>query len=347
MSLKNTYKNYGLLGLLLVSLSLFLIPHSYVELIYGKGIFSIIRLIISPLVWLPFPLIYFLTLGVVIMVLRLFFIRRPLLSKIKRLAIGLSTFILLFYWLWAYNYRRIDFDSRYPLIPTAALDSTSLLEELQSATDEMLLSRPLNPSTVYRAAQLEDMIRPYVKDATQQFGYRSAGLVRVKELLPAGILLRIKTAGFYLPYVGEAYIDAGLHPLQKPFTMAHEMSHGFGVTDEGACNFLAYLATFHHPDSSIRYRAAMGYYRYVAGEYRWRYPNHYSELRAALPATIQHDLDDINRQMLKYPDIFPKVRDQIYNKYLTVQGVKEGLASYDKIIDYVRQARAQGLLDTH
>jgi hypothetical protein len=48
--------------------------------------------------------------------------------------------------------------------------------------------------------------------------------------------------------------------------------------------------------------------------------------------------------MRRYPDFFPKWRDQIYDQYLKIQGIKEGMSSYDNIIDLVRQARKQGLL---
>ena len=58
------------------------------------------------------------------------------------------------------------------------------------------------------------------------------GKIRCRQILPQGILLRISTAGFYNPLTGECNIDKGLHPLQKPFVMAHELFHGMGITGE-------------------------------------------------------------------------------------------------------------------
>jgi hypothetical protein len=222
------------------------------------------------------------------------------------------------------------------------MDSSGLALELNQARLELIKYRP-DTLADYSPVQIELIIRPSVIRYCALFGYIAPGKVRVKTL-PAGTLLRIKTAGFYLPYTGEAYIDRGLHSIQLPFTQAHEMCHGYGVTDEGACNFIAYLATINQGDSTVRYSGVMGYYRYVAGEYRYRFPKAYQSIRDSLPAFIQTDLDEINAQMLKYPDIFPKWRDKIYNKYLTTLHVPGGMASYDRIMDYVRQARQKGLI---
>jgi hypothetical protein len=122
------------------------------------------------------------------------------------------------------------------------------------------------------------------------------------------------------------------------------MCHGYGVTDEGACNFIAYLATIDQKDSTIHYSGAMGYFRYVASAYRYHYPREYQKIRDRLPLIIQSDLEEINKQLMKYPDIFPKWRDRIYNKYLLALNVPGGIENYDKIIDYVRQARDHGML---
>jgi Protein of unknown function (DUF3810) len=263
---------------------------------------------------------------------------------VKRLAwIGyaLTLLFLLFFLMWAFNYKRTDFALRFP-ITLPKIDSSGLAEELNLATAVLIKNRP-RTILDYRPTEIENLIRPSIKKYCATFSYVAPGNVRVKTL-PAGTLLRIKTAGFYLPYAGEAYVDLGLHPIQLPFTQAHEMCHGYGVTDEGAANFIAYLATINQPDSTVRYSGAMSYFRYVAGEYRYHFPKAYQMFRIHLPEIVQMDLDSINSQMLKYPDIFPVLRDKVYNKYLTLLNVPGGMASYDKIIDYVREARLVGLL---
>jgi len=120
--------------------------------------------------------------------------------------------------------------------------------------------------------------------------------------------LRFGTAGLYWPFVGEGNIDSGLHELQQPFTMAHELAHGYGITNEGVCNFIAYLACQNAENDFIRYSGLVTYWRYAAIAYQGF-----------------ENLD-------KYPDIMPTFRNFAYDKYLKSQGISEGLASYSQII---------------
>lgn len=340
--LRHTRKNRVFLIILSISFLLFLFPAIWMEALYGKLIYQGVRLMINLVSWIPFPLIYFPILAVP------GWIYYVLKSKKSWKALALShlkalvAVIILFYWLWAFNYRRNDFVTRFE-VTVPKMDSAALTAELYYALTLMKTQRSQEPSK-YKPVEIEKLLRPTVKTICNSFGYSSPGTIRVKALYPKGSLLRIKTAGFYFPHGGEAYVDGGLHPLQLGFTMAHEMCHGYGATDEGACNFLAFLATQASLDSSVQYSGAIGYYRYVAGAYRYYFPQAYQNFRQSLPAVIQQDLDEINKAMMRYPDFFPKWRDQIYDQYLKIQGIKDGMSSYDNIIDLVRQARKQGLL---
>ena len=340
--LRHSGKNRGFLLVLLISCTLFFLPPEWMEGLYGKLIFPFVRILLHLISWIPFPLIY---IPIVAIPGWIYFLLKSSHSwkvlVLKHLK-AVIVIIILFYWLWAFNYRRTTFEHRFE-VSVPKLDSASLFRELIYAADLMKTQRNSDPSR-YTPVEIEELVRPSVKTICQQFGYTPPGKNRVKALYPKGTLLRIKTAGFYFPHAGEAYVDGGLHPLQLAFTIAHEMSHGFGVTDEGACNFLAFLATQSSTDSSIQYSGAIGYFRYVAGAYRYYFPQAYQAFRDQLPLPIQTDLDEINQAMRRYPDLLPKLRDQIYDNYLKLQGIKEGMSSYDNIIDLVRQAREQGLL---
>ncbi|MCB0582976.1 MAG: DUF3810 family protein, partial [Phaeodactylibacter sp.] len=72
--------------------------------------------------------------------------------------------------------------------------------------------------------------------------------------------------GLYFPFTGEGHIDAGLHPLQKPYVMAHELAHGYGFGDEGTCNFLGYLACIGSDDPVIAYIGHLNYWRTLAAD---------------------------------------------------------------------------------
>lgn len=341
MILRSRHKIIGIVVFSFISVLAFFLSPGLLEKVYGGLLFPLVRLFFSLLVWIPVPLIYLILVSLLILIISLLRGQGSLKSKgFKSGALVLSV-ILLFYWLWAYNYKRVSFGDRFP-VSLPPVDSQSLKEELAFAA-QLLLDNSPSHRRYPSLRETERIIRPQVDSVCRKFGYQTPGTIRVKALYPKGLLLRIRTAGFYFPHGGEAYIDPGLHELQIPFTMAHEMGHGFGVADEGACNFIALMALHRHPDSMMRYSGAMGYFRYVAGAYRYYFPEDYQHFRDQLPAAIQDDLNQINARLLKYPDIFPKLRDRIYDNYLKMQGIHEGLGSYDKIIDMVREARQRGI----
>lgn len=65
-------------------------------------------------------------------------------------------------------------------------------------------------------------------------------------------LRRLKAAGMYVPFTGEALVDPTRSAAGLPFTAAHELAHMMGVGNEGAANIAAYAAC-------VDYGAAAGY----------------------------------------------------------------------------------------
>jgi hypothetical protein len=118
--------------------------------------------------------------------------------------------------------------------------------------------------------------------------------------------------------------------------MMHEMGHAYGFGDEGSCNFLAYLAGIRSEDPAIAYTAHLAFYRTVATNYLRYEPELYREFRAQLPTGIQSDLDAINKNLLEYPDIMPRIRYAAYDTYLKAQGIREGMQNYSRVIMLVK-----------
>lgn len=342
MGIRNHKVKISIISVILVLSAILFFNPLLAEGLYGNGIYFIIRSFFHVFSFIPIPLIYFLLLLLIFGILKAFRSKVTVVSTLKKTAIGCFIIVWLFYFLWAFNYSRPSFNSKFPL-QKEKMDSIAWNEELLFARQQIVVKRP-HLLTTYTTREIEQKVREHVRTICSKYEYNAPGKIRVKSLWPKGSLLRIGTAGFYLPFAGEAYIDPGLVFIQKPFTLAHEMCHGYGVTDEGACNFLAYLALIHHPDSTINYSSQLAYFRTIASEYRWRYPDNYKRIRDSLPLLIKSDLDEINANFSKYPDIFPRLRQNIYDNYLKIQGIREGMANYENIIGYVRQGRKNGTL---
>lgn len=326
----------------------------WTERFYSRGLFIGIRNIIDyGLAWLPFPLAYLVIPGVLIWMgvsIRRWWRRREGgWDKIRSAGAGILAFLggllFFFFFLWGFNYSRIPLEQQLDLQPQP-LTTEELREEFDLATTALIAARARIPGASDRALNylpearpLEQQLRKEVAAWLQSKGYYAGGRVRGRQLYPKGALLRFGTAGIYFPFTGEGHADAGLHPLQMPPVLAHELAHGFGFGDEGVCNYIAYAACVHSDDPVIAYASILSFWRTLAAQYRARRPDEYRQLREALPAGILADIEAIYQTMLAYPDLFPRFRDAAYNTYLKAQGVQEGMLSYDKVVMLVRAER--------
>lgn len=320
------------------------------EQLYARGVFLLLRMAIDYSVgWLPFAAIYWIIFFAVAWVVLRFghilFIWRHY-TWWQRIGYGLGSLWVflcrlwvLFLLMWGYNYARVPLETQLGL-DARPLTHAELLAEVQWVQKQAAAVRkeiPFADTSALTAAHYvefdtERMMRLYLEDALNEWGYPTWGSVRCRQLVPDGILLRFSTSGVYLPWTGEGHIDHALHPIRKPFTMAHEMGHGYGFGDEAVCNFLGYVACLKSPHPAIRYSGLLMYWQYAASELRDIDEEGYKRLREQLDAGIAADLRAIRAVSERYPPLMQNIQQAAYNAYLKSQGVKEGVLSYDRMV---------------
>lgn len=261
--------------------------------------------------------------------------------------------IFIFLVIWGYNYARI------PIEIQIEIDARKLyVEELRSEAEYIMqatakaradiggLAEDIDTFALTEAdfpANLEDEMRHCLLQVLEDFGYPTIGRVRGRQLYP-GLLYGFNSSGVYMPFVGEGHIESALHILQKPFTLAHEMAHGYGFGDEGTCNFLGYLACLRSEYPAIRYAGQLNYWRYVFGELSYSDYYFYKDLRNNIDRGMYNDLEAIYAKMDKYFEFVPGLQAIAYEAYLQMQGVKEGLQSYDRMVLMVVAMRRKNML---
>lgn len=322
-----------------------IIPEQIFDKVYYRHVFGWIRnLYDHSLGWLPFPFIYLI---VPFLIFRIIIWCRQwskgILFQLSRALGGIAMIIALFYLLWGFNYHQVELQQRLGLV-LEKVTKDDIEKEFIRAT-EVLASEVRLLDTVYKsdaaisAFKITDNdLRVDVERALAVLDMPHKGRVRVRQLWPNGLLLRWSTAGIYIPHAGEGHIDRGLLSIQKPFTIAHEMAHGYGVTDEGACNFIAWLACSGSSDPWIRFGGAFMYWRYAAAEMP---DEKVREIIQLLDPVVVNALVLVRENDRKYPDILPQIRDAIYSSYLKQHGVKGGLRSYNYVVmmvsEYLKQ----------
>jgi hypothetical protein len=321
-----------------------------VEKLYSRGLYPLIRKFWDiSFAYSPIPLFHLFWIGILFFVYRLIRIwtqkNVPTIQKRKdfmhKLLSGVGILVIGFYFLWGFNYSRPLFTKQIGL-KIQKIDSLQLRQELERAAAEMIdlkmkISNPVidSNSIDYKKKctfpeDLEGQIRQDVTKLLNEYQFPAGGKLRGRSLKPNGILRRFGATGVYWPWAGECNMDNSLHPLDKPFTLAHELSHGYGWADEGTCNFLAYLSCRKSNSLYVQYAGYINYYRYIASNYKRQNPIQYDAFRKTLLETVRQDLDAMNANSKLYPEWFDT--SFIYEKYLKSQGVKEGLNSYSRIV---------------
>ena len=315
-----------------------------VEKWYTNGFYDGVRWVFDLLTgWLPFAFIYLVFCALLVLIIvrvKKWWAIPSWKSKLLKASTGVVTLLAVLYtsftWLWGFNYEKTSFSQKHQLQTIEIADSILFqdLEELSFRLSEKRQSLGLPDSITWDMLprDLDYRVRSALNDGLSMMGYDPKGKLRAKLLHPRGSLLRISTAGIFLPFSGEGHVDPGLHPIMIPFVMAHEMSHAQGFTNEGVCNFVAYHTMSHSVDPLLSYCGSMGYFRYLASQCRRMDVSWYKTFFENLDPLVKNDLIHISAYSRKYPDILPKLRDLTYDTYLKAQGIQDGMKSYNTVV---------------
>ena len=341
------------LGILTLLFNYFLSLNPYfTEVVYSRGLYLLIRNLFDfTLGLLPFPVLY-LAISILIGMLLLRWVKsrkskqkKALKNRVASTLLTLSAWIggaiFFFYALWGFNYQRVPLAEKLKL-PVQSLDTTLIRMEFEWATKEMVRAREAIPvfsdtsiTVVQLPAQMEELVRTELENLLDSMGYPTPGHARCRSIHPEGFLLQSGASGIYIPFVGEGHIDAALPPATRPFTMAHELSHGYGFGEESVCNFLGFLACIQSDNAILAYSGWFDYWREIASLYRSQNPGAYQAFRDQLPPTIVADLQALRNLYEKYPGFFPEISRSIYEWYLKKQGIEEGLRNYSQVVELV------------
>jgi hypothetical protein len=247
-------------------------------------------------------------------------------------------FVLFFYGLWGFNYDRLGLERQLRL-EVAALDLATIRAEAEGTARELAVARASVPGAKRTALgdaalprDLETAARTLVTKVLGNAGFPVPGRARVRPLWPGGLLMRLSSSGFYFPYCGEGYIAGNLTAAEKPFVTAHEMAHAYGLTDEGAANFMSFLACSSSDEPVIRYSGLLAYWEYILPEFARLSPGEAKKLAVRLPEGVRADIRTAAENWDRYRGPVRAAAQAVYERYLKSQGIKEGVRSYDRFV---------------
>ncbi len=340
------------LGVIAIAIRLlFAWQPTWCEAVYSRGLYPWLHeglgLLFS---WLPFPAVYLFFIGLGLWLIgaagryRHYRQRRKAgLPKEGNYFKGFVAFLMgLVFWfllLWGYNYARVPMSEQLALEVPEAMDYQGIWAEAQYIKTACIQARQAIPHQDTHALtlaaypeNLEEIMRASLKKVLARNGYDTSWQVRGRFLYP-GTLLRFNSSGVYFPFVGEGNIDGGVHTISKPFTMAHELAHGYGFGDEAVCNFWGFMACVESEHPAIRYSGYLMYWRYVYGALmEFMTEEDYQVERATISRGMYNDIEAIYANMDNFPPFIPFLQPAVYDVFLKVQGVEEGIESYDRMV---------------
>lgn len=248
----------------------------------------------------------------------------------------LGAIVFFFLVLWGYNYQRVPIFQQIGLKPIP-LNEDQLVREVELTRNILnQLRYNIEEDTVAIGEtmpyeDLEKLVRANMREHLYLLGLNFTGEPRTKQFYPAGFMRRMGILGIYFPFTAESYIDPTLHPLEKPFTIAHEMAHSYGVTDEGEANFIAWVICSNSDDPLLQYSGQLRLLRYQMGDLYRMSQEVYIHFYKTLPAGIRNDLRAIQRIQEEIKPINLEISRKSNDLFLKTQGVKAGVNSYQQL----------------
>lgn len=252
---------------------------------------------------------------------------------VRALLNGFGFILFWFYALWGYNYSASNLESR--------LRKQNHISDHGLNTYDMAFRSVIEASAQWQFVKDQTWTETEIREAVEAFlthyDYPTEGRARCRVIHNKGIARRAGILGIYLPFVSEGHADGSQTRFGLPFTMAHELSHAYGITDEGEANLVAYLSLIQSDNDWLRYCAYLQLTRSCLIQQKMADPQGYPDFRAQLPSVLIAHMDEINENISQYPSFFPEFSSAVNNFYLQSQGVAEGVESYDKYVDLVYQ----------
>lgn len=240
-------------------------------------------------------------------------------------------------WLFAAGYYGSDFSDQIGLISDGVTT-----EELISVTtlfsekvNELSMQVPRNEDGLF-AADLDDLFAesPTIYDhLVEEFPSLNVVVQEPKPMFLSKLLSYMGFTGFYFPLTGESNINTDSPAFLIPDTIAHEISHQLGVTDEEEANFAGITACITSDQNSYQYSGYMSGLIYLMNALLMVDQDAQHEVRSHLTEEVLADLTYNSAYWDSYSSSSGEVAQAIYDSYLKANGQVLGIQSYGACVD--------------
>lgn len=191
----------------------------------------------------------------------------------------------------------------------------------------------------------EELMNKEAKESMQALGGRfpklSGFYVTPKKLLFSKFISQQYMQGYYFPFSMEANYNSIMYVTNKPFTMCHELAHTKSYIFEDEANFLAYLACVESDDTFFKYSGYLGVLNYVNNAFYLNVSKEEYNSHVKISDKVKMDNIFLTKDSWKKVEetavidtgTVKKAADTFVDTTLKVNGVNDGKASYDRVVE--------------
>jgi hypothetical protein len=285
-----------------------------------------------------------------------FFILRKRRDALVGAAWTAGVLAFFFYSLWGLSYRYGPLGSRLAALPERpkAAEKAWLLDLAGRATALVAEASNRSPPD---ATGAKDFLRRLNAGLDEGFAklpsnidvvaVRGIAFGPVKPSRVSFAMSRLQVSGYYLPWFGEAHINAQMPRSLWARVASHEKAHQQGFARENEATVIGLLACLSSSDPLVFYGGALGLFAALDRPVARLDPDLRRALWKRLPARAVTDFDTETAFWKANEGPADVVGEKVYDTYLKAQGVQSGVASYGETTRLLLQAIETKTLKLH
>ena len=207
-------------------------------------------------------------------------------------------------------------------------------------------SRDDNGSIIYDG-DLQEEAKKAMLNISDRYPKLAGFYPDVKSLKMSNLMSQMGMLGYYFPFSLEANCNGICYITNYPSTYCHELSHLHGYIYEDEANFIAFVACTESEDVFFQYCGWLSVLYYVDNAY-WESIEEnaaYYEARPNWNDTVDYDETflvpevwvEVDEEAIIPTGVVSAAASDFTEASLKVNGVSDGLAAYDRVVELLLQ----------
>jgi hypothetical protein len=321
------------------------LPPAWVELLYSRRAYLALQRLLTPLSnRVPFALFDLLLAAMIAsVVVTLFRLPRRWRKDgalaasgmlLLRAAAAAAVLYLAFVAVWGLNYRRVPLASRlaFSRARVTGAATADLAKRVARRASEVRAEAGAGPDW----AAASTLLSPAFARVQRQLATVVPALPgRPKPTLLTVWFERAGVDGMTAPFFLETLVSSSVLPVERPFVVAHEWAHLAGYADESEANFVGWLVCLQGPPAA-EYSGELALLWHLLAALP---PREREAAARSLGPGVRADLAAMAKRAAAASPILRDASWRVYDKYLKVNRVQQGVRSYGAALDLVLGTR--------